>query len=62
MNLKNKLIIILLIIFCMLSFSTVVFGKYIIETDSKEITNINIKGFSLLKSLIILFCYFLPYR
>ena len=43
MKLQNKLIVILVLIFTILSFSSTVFGKYIIEIENKEITNINIK-------------------
>lgn len=45
MKLQNKLIVILVLIFTILSFSSTVFGKYIIEIENKEITNINIKTF-----------------
>lgn len=43
MKLQNKLKLILIISLALISISSVVFGKYVLETENKEITNINIK-------------------
>ena len=43
MNLKNKLMVIILIILVMISSCSVVFGRYILESEKTELANINIK-------------------
>lgn len=43
MNIKNKSKVIILIIFIMISSCSVVFGKYILESEKTELANINIK-------------------
>lgn len=43
MNLKNKLKVIILIILIMISSCSVVFGRYILESEKTELANINIK-------------------
>lgn len=43
MKLKNKLMVIILIILVMISSCSVVFGRYILESEKTELANINIK-------------------
>lgn len=43
MNIKNKSKVIILIIFIMISSCSVVFGRYILESEKTELANINIK-------------------
>ena len=44
MNLKNKLMVIILIILVMISSCSIVFGRYILESEKTELANINIKS------------------
>ena len=43
MNINNKLKAIILIILIMISSCSVVFGRYILESEKTELANINIK-------------------
>ena len=43
MKVQNKLKIIIAIILSLISICSIVFGRYSLETEKKEVTNINIK-------------------
>lgn len=47
MNLNKKILITILLIILFLSINTIVFGKYIISTESKEVANIDINTYNL---------------